>query len=637
MLGQVAGFAVGVDYGSVNTVAMLRSPDGSVRPLLFDGSPLLPSLCFVDPDGGIFVGKDAERRSRLDPLGQVVDPKGRLRGGEVTVRGRLVPVSSLLGAAFARVGQEAIRAAAGGVPRLVLAHPATWTEERRQALGDAAASAGLGLPSLVPAPLAIAWRRAASAGLPPGRLVLVCDVGGADVEVALVGRGNAGLEIVAARCLEDAGGLDLDRALVGVVEAQVMADAADEWWRLTVPATTAERRYQLNLWQQVREAKEALSEHPAVGLHIPLVDRELWVTREQFEQAAGPWLVRVVELALAVLVDAAATPADLAEVLLAGGSSQVPLLADLLHQELGLRPTPSHQPELSVAEGALAVIDGFEASSFTTLAARPAQGRPSAGPTALAGSMAADVAAGAEPTTTHLQVGEPESAEPPVDAGLDDARPTGGSERLAAAGPERRPPQMAALRRLRISGRASRIAAGVAVLVLLSVLAARSVNRPHENAAAPAPAQSARGAPPTAVTVDDGLASTSPSPAPSRTATSRSPAAEVPTPPPASTGPPPAVTMSVTAAPVAGSCTTDFAFTAHFTVSVAGRYRWHWVFGGPNGYANTSGDHDTDKSGDVRTSKKFNGQSGVYWAQVQVTSPISLSSAIAPVDVTCQP
>src|SRR5439155_1470712 len=44
-----AGFALGVDFGTSNTVAMLRWPDGRARPLLVDGSPLQPSSGYADP------------------------------------------------------------------------------------------------------------------------------------------------------------------------------------------------------------------------------------------------------------------------------------------------------------------------------------------------------------------------------------------------------------------------------------------------------------------------------------------------------------------------------------------------------------------------------------------------------------
>ena len=37
------GFALGIDFGTSNTVAVARTPDGRVRTLLFDGSPLRSS------------------------------------------------------------------------------------------------------------------------------------------------------------------------------------------------------------------------------------------------------------------------------------------------------------------------------------------------------------------------------------------------------------------------------------------------------------------------------------------------------------------------------------------------------------------------------------------------------------------
>src|SRR5262249_44262205 len=101
---------------------------------------------------------------------------------------------------------------------------------------------------------------------------------------------------------------------------------------------------------------------------------------------------------------------------------------------------------------------------------------------------------------------------------------------------------------------------------------------------------------------------------PTPTAPATSPA--MPTSPAATTGTA-VVTVSVTATPASGTCSTDVVFVAHFTLNVTGKYRWHWVFGGANDYSSASGDHDQDKTGDVRLTKKFDtGVSGTYWGQV---------------------
>ncbi len=55
------GFAMGVDLGTSNTVAVVRWPDGRTRPLLVDGVPVLPSGVYLDEHGRLHVGRDAQR------------------------------------------------------------------------------------------------------------------------------------------------------------------------------------------------------------------------------------------------------------------------------------------------------------------------------------------------------------------------------------------------------------------------------------------------------------------------------------------------------------------------------------------------------------------------------------------------
>ncbi|GIL25078.1 hypothetical protein NUM_03330 [Actinocatenispora comari] len=63
---RVSAFRLGIDYGTSNTVAMLRWPDGRTRPLLFDSSPLLPSAVYLTPEGTLLSGRDAQHSTRLD-------------------------------------------------------------------------------------------------------------------------------------------------------------------------------------------------------------------------------------------------------------------------------------------------------------------------------------------------------------------------------------------------------------------------------------------------------------------------------------------------------------------------------------------------------------------------------------------
>src|SRR3982750_421997 len=92
------GFALGVDFGTSNTVAMLRWPDGRARPLLIDGSPLMPSAVYADPNGHLLGGRDAVHSARLDPGRYEPNPKRRIDDQNVLLGERELPVVDLLAA-----------------------------------------------------------------------------------------------------------------------------------------------------------------------------------------------------------------------------------------------------------------------------------------------------------------------------------------------------------------------------------------------------------------------------------------------------------------------------------------------------------------------------------------------------------
>src|SRR5947199_7273824 len=133
------GFALGVDFGTSNTVAVLRWPDGRARPLLVDGSPLLPSAVYADPGGSLLVGRDAIHSARLDPARFEPNPKRRIDDQSVLLGERELPVVDLVAAVLIRVAEEA-RRTIGNAPieTVTLTCPAGWAATRRGLLTQAA-------------------------------------------------------------------------------------------------------------------------------------------------------------------------------------------------------------------------------------------------------------------------------------------------------------------------------------------------------------------------------------------------------------------------------------------------------------------------------------------------------------------
>jgi Hsp70 protein len=348
----VSGFRLGIDYGTSNTVAVLRWPDGRTRPLLFDSSPLLPSAVYLTPEGALLCGRDAQHSTRLDPTRYEPNPKRHIGEGSLLLGGHDVPLVRAIAATLARVRDEAVRTAGPAPLEVTITYPAAWAALRRGVLVEAATLAGLPAPTLVPEPVAASAYFATMLGhrVAPGNVVVVYDMGAGTLDVSAVRPTPTGFEVGAVDGLPDFGGLDLD-ALV-VEQARPAVDDAT-WQRLTAPTDPADRRYFRALWDDARTAKEMLSRTTSASLPLPLVDRDAVVSRESFEAAARPRLTRAAQLTTSVLTRAGAPVDALAGLFLVGGSSRVPMVATVLHHVTGIAPTVLEQPELVVAEGAL--------------------------------------------------------------------------------------------------------------------------------------------------------------------------------------------------------------------------------------------------------------------------------------------
>lgn len=358
-----AGIArLGIDFGTSSTVAVLAVPQREPRPLLFDGSPVLPSAVCLDPTGRVLVGRDAYHTAMSMPEAFEPYPKQRVDDESVLLGGTEVAVSRLFRAVLERVAAEARHAAgqAAGAPmEVVLTCPVAWGQHRRAALLAAAPTGA----RLVDEPVAAAHHFGDLAGveLAEGRAAVVYDLGAGTFDAAVVRRTATGFDVVAAEGLADCGALDIDAAIVRHLAAAV--GEADDWQRLDRPANAADRRARRQLWENVRAGKEMLSRTVTTQIHLPLLELDVPLGRETLDELAAPVIGRTVETVGRVLRDAGVDVTDLAAILLAGGASRMPAVSTALHRAFGIVASTVDQPELAVAEGSLRVPADLPASA----------------------------------------------------------------------------------------------------------------------------------------------------------------------------------------------------------------------------------------------------------------------------------
>ncbi|OLR95186.1 Hsp70 family protein [Actinokineospora bangkokensis] len=345
-----------VDLGTSNTVAVLSAHGRPPRVVDVDGASMMPSAVFAGEDGALVVGRDAERRARLDPSRFEPNPKRRVDEGTLLLGDQVVSVTEALAGVLRRVVDETTRQLGGAKPDEVrLTHPAQWGPVRRNVLLSAARQAGAGSTlALVPEPVAAAAHFASFPGqtLAPNQALAVYDLGAGTFDVAIVGATQTGFSVLAEAGLPDLGGLDVDQALLEHVGRQVSHRDPAGWQRLLRPTSTADRRDQRALREDVKAAKEALSRHPQTEVPLPAPFDDVLVTRTELEALIRPGMLRSVELLAATIRSTGMSPANLVGIYLVGGSSRIPLVATLIAEQLHVVPTSLDQPETAVALGA---------------------------------------------------------------------------------------------------------------------------------------------------------------------------------------------------------------------------------------------------------------------------------------------
>jgi actin-like ATPase involved in cell morphogenesis len=241
---------------------------------------------------------------------------------------------------------------------VVLTHPASWGPYKLDVLTGAARLAGIDAPtgvSLLSEPEAAAVHHASVAPLARGATVAVYDLGGGTFDAAVLRRTVGGFALLGRpEGIERFGGTDIDAAVLDHVRGAVSSalDDLDPDDPNAAAAVGVLRR-------ACTEAKEALSadSDAVVVVALPGLHTQVRIHRSELEARIRPPLVDTVDALARTIASAGLTPADLDAVLLVGGSSRIPLVAELITATLGTTVGLDIDPELAVALGAAAVAE----------------------------------------------------------------------------------------------------------------------------------------------------------------------------------------------------------------------------------------------------------------------------------------
>ena len=349
--------AVGIDLGTTNSaIAVLEGGEPTIIPNA-EGGRTTPSVVAFSKSGEILVGEIAKRQA-VTNVDRTISSVKRHMGTDwsVEIDDKKYTAQEISARILAKLKADAEAYLGEPVSNAVITVPAYFNDAERQATKEAGTIAGLTVDRIVNEPTAAAL----AYGLDKGKedeLILVFDLGGGTFDVSLleVGKDDDGFSTIQVRATNGdnrLGGDDWDARIVDWLVKQVKSkDGVD----LSKDKIAMQR-----LKDAAEQAKKELSSATSTNINLQYLsmsesgpihlDEKL--TRSNFQEMTADLLERTKIPFHNVIKDAGVKVSDIDHVVLVGGSTRMPAVADVVRELTGKDPNKGVNPDEVVAVGA---------------------------------------------------------------------------------------------------------------------------------------------------------------------------------------------------------------------------------------------------------------------------------------------
>jgi molecular chaperone DnaK len=349
--------AVGIDLGTTNSaVSVLEGGEPTVIANA-EGFRTTPSVVAFTKDGEVLVGETAKRQA-VTNVDRTIASVKRHMGTTWTfdVDGKKYTPQEISARILMKLKRDAETYLGEAVTDAVITVPAYFNDAERQATKEAGEVAGLNVLRIINEPTAAAL----AYGLDKGKedeMILVFDLGGGTFDVSLleVGKddGFSTIQVKATSGDNRLGGDDWDNRLVEHLVKK---------FKETTGVDVSKDKIALQRLKEASEqAKKELSQSMSTNVQLPYLsltengpaNLDESISRAQFEQLTNDLLERTRKPFNDVIKEAGIKVSDIAHVVLVGGSTRMPQVAELVKSLTGGKePNKSVNPDEVVAVGA---------------------------------------------------------------------------------------------------------------------------------------------------------------------------------------------------------------------------------------------------------------------------------------------
>ncbi|TFK74635.1 heat shock protein 70 [Pluteus cervinus] len=250
------------------------------------------------------------------------------------------------------------------VKHAVVTVPAYFNDAQRQATKDAGQIAGLDVLRVINEPTAAAL--AYGLDRADSSVIAVYDLGGGTFDISILEMQKGVFEVKSTNGDTHLGGEDFDIVLVEHILNDFKKDSGID--------LGGDRMAIQRIREAAEKAKIELSSTTQTEVNLPFVTADasgpkhvnLKLTRAQFEALVGPLVQRTAEPCKKALSDAGVKASDINEVILVGGMTRMPKVAEVVKGIFGRDPSKGVNPDEAVAIGA-SIQGGVLAGNVTDI------------------------------------------------------------------------------------------------------------------------------------------------------------------------------------------------------------------------------------------------------------------------------
>ncbi|CAI4412780.1 ADQ_G0014310.mRNA.1.CDS.1 [Saccharomyces cerevisiae] len=381
---KIPDAVIGIDLGTTNSAVAIM--EAKVPRIIenAEGSRTTPSVVAFTKDGERLVGEPAKRQSVINSENTLFATK-RLIGRRfedaevqrdinqvpfkivkhsngdawVEARNRTYSPAQIGGFILNKMKETAEAYLAKSVKNAVVTVPAYFNDAQRQATKDAGQIIGLNVLRVVNEPTAAALAYGLDKSEP--KVIAVFDLGGGTFDISILDIDNGIFEVKSTNGDTHLGGEDFDIYLLQEIISHFKKETGID--------LSNDRMAVQRIREAAEKAKIELSSTLSTEINLPFITADaagpkhirMPFSRVQLENITAPLIDRTVDPVKKALKDARITASDISDVLLVGGMSRMPKVADTVKKLFGKDASKAVNPDEAVALGAAiqaAVLSG---------------------------------------------------------------------------------------------------------------------------------------------------------------------------------------------------------------------------------------------------------------------------------------